>query len=139
MIEDEMSVSIFSEELSVENEPLSNYISEVKTVSVAELLVTWQEWSVANLRAYIEGAVALVGVNRSRHVGTVRAVLTCLADEQQVILDALQARMDALAKLKRKPPPPPDAAQPGDVRSCYGETQVHLDGRWFALGPERAP
>lgn len=120
---------------------LLDFVRKLSDLGSAELLRDWHSWMNANLDSYANEAVRLCGEFRPRHMGTVRATMSAWLDQQRELFVAVEKRVAELRRLTRHrvPPPPPDAAQPGDVRAVYGETQVHLDGRWFALGPERAP
>lgn len=129
-------------EVSPDETNLLRYVRDLRDPGAAQLLLDWQNWLVANLAAYATEALQLVSEHSPRSTRILRVVMTAWAEQQQEIAVAIRNRLTELltaSKPVRPVPPPPDAAQPGDVRSRYGETQVHLDGRWFALGVERAP
>jgi hypothetical protein len=125
---------------AAEDRELLAFIKEIVDPGVARLLLDWQKWAVANLNAYAREAIQLCVKHRPRSSGVISVVLCAWVGQQEAVVQALEQRCEDLSRVgRRRGTRPPDAAQPGDVRGRYGETQVYLDGRWFVLGPERAP
>lgn len=90
---------------------LLDFVRDIVDPGVAELLLQWHAWSVANLEEYAKESVKLVAAHRPGCARTVAAVLHSWSEEQKAILAALAVRRVELVDL-----PSPAPSQPPGSR-----------------------